>query len=92
MRGTAILSRVKPSLLATAALLAILIAIYGPGIGKGFVKDDVGVGGRQSRDVVERRAGAAVPHRRLLSTVVAATFALDRASMDWRRSGSASRI
>jgi hypothetical protein len=70
---------VRPSLLAALVLLAILIAIYGPGIGKGFVKDDVvWVGNNHVTSWADVRA-------LLLRTdgfyrpLVAATFALDRA-------------
>ena len=66
-------------LIAAAILLAILIAIYGPGIGKGFVKDDVvWVGANHVtswsdvRALLFRTDGFYRP-------VVAATFALDRA-------------
>jgi hypothetical protein len=67
------------SLIAAAILLAILIAIYGPGIGKGFVKDDVvWVGANHVTSWSD-------VHAMLFRTdgfyrpVVAATFALDRA-------------
>jgi hypothetical protein len=70
---------VKPSLLAALVLLALLIAIYGRGIGKGFVKDDVvWVGANQvtswsdARALLFRTDGFYRP-------VVAMTFALDRA-------------
>jgi hypothetical protein len=70
---------VKPSLFAALVLLAIVIAIYGPGIGKGFVKDDVvWVGANQvtswsdARALLFRTDGFYRP-------VVAMTFALDRA-------------
>lgn len=69
----------KPSLLAALVLLAILIAIYGPGIGKGFVKDDVvWVGANQvtswsdARALLFRTDGFYRP-------IVAVTFAFDRA-------------
>jgi hypothetical protein len=68
----------KP-LAATIVLAALLIAIYGPGIGKGFVKDDVvWVGANHVASWGDVRA-------LLLRTdgfyrpVVGATFALDRA-------------
>ena len=71
--------RVSTPLVAAATLLAILIAIYGPGIGKGFVKDDVvWVGANHVtswsdvRALLFRTDGFYRP-------VVAATFALDRA-------------
>jgi len=71
--------RVSMPLVAAATLLAILIAIYGPGIGKGFVKDDVvWVGANHVtswsdvRTLLFRTDGFYRP-------VVAATFALDRA-------------
>ncbi len=71
--------RVSMPLVAAATLLAILIAIYGPGIGKGFVKDDVvWVGANHVtswsdvRALLFRTDGFYRP-------VVAATFALDRA-------------
>ena len=71
--------RVSTPLVAAAILLAILIAIYGPGIGKGFVKDDVvWVGANHVtswsdvRALLFRTDGFYRP-------VVAATFALDRA-------------
>ena len=69
----------KSSTLAALVLLAILIAIYGPGIGKGFVKDDVvwvGVNHVTSwsdvRALLFRTDGFYRP-------VVGATFAIDRA-------------
>lgn len=69
----------KP-LAAAVVLVALLIAIYGPGIGKGFVKDDVvWVGANQVASWSDARA-------LLLRTdgfyrpVVGATFALDRAA------------
>src|SRR4029453_14075546 len=72
--------RVSMPLVAAATLLAILIAIYGPGIGKGFVKDDVvWVGANHvaswsdARALVLRTDGFYRP-------VVGATFALDRAA------------
>jgi len=68
----------KP-LAAAIGLAALLIAIYGPGIGKGFVKDDVvWVGANRVASWSDARA-------LLLRTdgfyrpVVGATFALDRA-------------
>jgi hypothetical protein len=71
--------RVPTPLAAAAILLAILIAIYGPGIGKGFVKDDVvWVGANHVtswndvRALLFRTDGFYRP-------VVAATFAVDRA-------------
>ena len=71
--------RAQARLLAAAALLAILISIYGPGIGKGFVKDDVvWVGANHVtswsdvRALLFRTDGFYRP-------VVAATFAIDRA-------------
>ena len=71
--------RVSTPLVAAATLLAILIAIYGSGIGKGFVKDDVvWVGANHVtswsdvRALLFRTDGFYRP-------VVAATFALDRA-------------
>ena len=71
--------RVSTPLVAAATLLAILIAVYGPGIGKGFVKDDVvWVGANHVtswsdvRALLFRTDGFYRP-------IVAATFALDRA-------------
>src|SRR5215208_2760385 len=71
--------RAPTPLVAAATLLAILIAIYGPGIGKGFVKDDVvWVGANHvaswsdARALLFRTDGFYRP-------VVAMTFALDRA-------------
>ena len=71
--------RAAPPLVAALMLLTILIAIYGPGIGKGFVKDDVvWVGANHVtswadvRALVFRTDGFYRP-------VVATTFALDRA-------------
>lgn len=71
--------RVPTPLVATVLLLAILIAIYGPGIGKGFVKDDVvWVGANHVTSWSDL-------HALLFRTdgfyrpAVAATFALDRA-------------
>jgi hypothetical protein len=79
MSGRAILSTVKPSLLAAAILLAILIAIYGPGIGKGFVKDDVvWVGNNQVTSWADLRA-LLVRTDGFYRPLVAATFAIDRA-------------
>jgi hypothetical protein len=70
---------VKSSQLAALALLAILVAIYGPGIGKGFVKDDVvWVSANQVtswsdvRALLTRTDGFYRP-------IVGMTFALDRA-------------
>lgn len=72
-------NHLRSSLLPSAILVAILIAIYGPGIGKGFVKDDVvWVGANQVtswsdvRALLFRTDGFYRP-------VVGATFALDRA-------------
>ena len=71
--------RAATPLVAALMLLTILIAIYGPGIGKGFVKDDVvWVGANHVtswadvRALVFRTDGFYRP-------VVATTFALDRA-------------
>jgi hypothetical protein len=71
--------RVSTPLVAAAALLAILVAIYGPGIGKGFVKDDVVwvsanhvTSWSDVRALLFRTDGFYRP-------VVAATFAADRA-------------
>lgn len=71
--------RVPTPLVTAAALLVILLAIYGPGIGKGFVKDDVvWVGANQVTSwsdvgaMLFRTDGFYRP-------AVAATFALDRA-------------
>jgi hypothetical protein len=70
---------VKPSLLAALVLLALLSAIYGPGVGKGFVKDDVvWVGANHvaswsdARALLFRSDGFYRP-------IVGMTFALDRA-------------
>jgi hypothetical protein len=70
----------RPPLPAAAGLLAILIAIYGPGIGKGFVKDDVVwvsnnhvTSWQDVRALVLRTDGFYRP-------LVAATFAVDRAA------------
>lgn len=71
--------RVATPLVAAATLLAILIAIYGPGIGKGFVKDDVvWVGANQ---VTSWRDVRALLFRSdgFYRPAVAATFAVDRA-------------
>ena len=77
--GHALLSRVTPSLLAAAVLLAILIAIYGPGIGKGFVKDDVvWVGNNHVTSWADVRA-LLVRTDGFYRPLVAATFAIDRA-------------
>jgi hypothetical protein len=71
---------VMRGLTAALVLIALLIAIYGPGIGKGFVKDDVvWVGANHVASWSDARA-------LLLRTdgfyrpVVGATFALDRAA------------
>jgi hypothetical protein len=71
--------RVSTPLVAATALLAILVAIYGPGIGKGFVKDDVVwvsanhvTSWGDVRALLFRTDGFYRP-------VVAATFAIDRA-------------
>jgi hypothetical protein len=70
---------VKPSLLAALVLVAILIAIYGPGIGKGFVKDDVvWVGANHVTSWSDMRA-LLVRTDGFYRPVVAATFAVDRA-------------
>src|SRR5262245_1032734 len=75
----AILSLVKPSLLAALLLLAILIAIYGPGIGKGFVKDDVvWVGANHVTSWSDVRA-LLVRTDGFYRPIVGMTFALDRA-------------
>ena len=69
----------KPSLLAAAVLVAILIAIYGPGIGKGFVKDDVvWVGNNHVTSWADVRA-LMVRTDGFYRPLVAATFAIDRA-------------
>ena len=84
--------RPPPPVVAAAILLAILIAIYGPGIGKGFVKDDVvwvGANHVTSWNDV---------HAMLFRTdgfyrpVVAVTFALIAPSTAWSRSDTASPI
>jgi hypothetical protein len=68
----------KP-VLAAAALLAILVAIYGPGIGKGFVKDDVvWVSNNHVASWDDVRA-LLVRTDGFYRPVVAATFAIDRA-------------
>lgn len=71
-------SPMRDGLIAAAVLAAVLLAIYGPGIGKGFVKDDVvWVGANQVTSwsdvhaLVFRTDGFYRP-------VVAATFAVDR--------------
>jgi hypothetical protein len=65
--------------LAAAALVALLIAIYGPGIGKGFVKDDVvWVSNNHVTSWSEVRA-LLVRTDGFYRPVVAATFAVDRA-------------
>jgi|RhiMethySRZTD1v2_1073278.scaffolds.fasta_scaffold01654_15 hypothetical protein len=75
----AILSVVKPSMLAALVLLAILIAIYGPGIGKGFVKDDVvWVGANHVTSWSDVRA-LLVRTDGFYRPIVGLTFALDRA-------------
>jgi hypothetical protein len=73
-------SRAATPLVATIVLVAIVLAIYGPGVGKGFVKDDVvWVGANHVTSWSD-------VHAMLLRTdgfyrpAVAATFALDRAS------------
>lgn len=70
---------VKPWLLAVLVLVAVLIAIYGPGIGKGFIKDDVVwvsanhvTSWSDLQSLVFRTDGFYRP-------IVALTFALDRA-------------
>ena len=69
----------KPSLLAAAVLLAMLIAIYGPGIGKGFVKDDVvWVSANHVTSWDDVRA-LLVRTDGFYRPLVAATFAIDRA-------------
>ena len=69
----------KSSLLAALALLAILIAIYGPGIGKGFVKDDVvWVGANHVTSWSDVRA-LLVRTDGFYRPSVGMTFALDRA-------------
>ena len=72
-------SRAAIPLVATLVLVAIVLAIYGPGIGKGFVKDDVvWVGANHVTSWSD-------VHAMLFRTdgfyrpAVAATFALDRA-------------
>ena len=66
-------------MLAAAGLLAILIAIYGPGIGKGFVKDDVvWVGNNHVTSWADVRA-LLVRTDGFYRPLVAATFAVDRA-------------
>lgn len=65
--------------LASAGLLAILIAIYGPGLGKGFVKDDVvWVGANHVTSSADVRA-LLVRTDGFYRPLVAATFAIDRA-------------
>ena len=69
----------RGTLLAAAVLLAILIAIYGPGIGKGFVKDDVvWVGNNHVTSWADVRA-LLVRTDGFYRPLVAATFAVDRA-------------
>jgi hypothetical protein len=70
---------VKPSLIAALVVLALLIAIYGPGIGKGFVKDDVVWVG--ANHVASWNDAHALLFRTdgFYRPVVAATFAFDRA-------------
>lgn len=71
--------RDRGTLLAAAGLLAILIAIYGPGIGKGFVKDDVvWVGTNHVTSWADVRA-LLVRTDGFYRPLVAATFATDRA-------------
>jgi hypothetical protein len=71
--------RVSMPLVAAATLLAILIAIYGPGIGKGFVKDDVvWVGANHVTSWTDVRA-LLFRTDGFYRPVVATTFALDRA-------------
>ena len=66
-------------MLAAAVLVAILIAIYGPGIGKGFVKDDVvWVGNNHVTSWADVRA-MLVRTDGFYRPLVAATFAIDRA-------------
>jgi hypothetical protein len=72
-------SRAATQLVATLVLAAIVLAIYGPGVGKGFVKDDVVWVG------VNHVTSWSDVHAMLFRTdgfyrpAVAATFALDRA-------------
>ena len=71
--------RDRGTLLAAAGLLAIVIAIYGPGIGKGFVKDDVvWVGANHVTSWADVRA-LLVRTDGFYRPLVAATFAIDRA-------------
>jgi hypothetical protein len=68
----------KP-LVAAAVLVAILVAIYGPGVGKGFVKDDVvWVGANDVTSWSDVRA-LMVRTDGFYRPIVAATFAVDRA-------------
>jgi hypothetical protein len=72
-------SHIRHSLLSCAALLAILIAIYGPGIGKGFVKDDVVWVGNNHVASWDDVWALLVRTDGFYRPVVAATFAIDRA-------------
>jgi hypothetical protein len=68
----------KP-LAAALVLIAMLVAIYGPGIGRGFVKDDVvWVGANQVASWADARA-LLFRTDGFYRPIVAATFALDRA-------------
>ena len=71
--------RVATPFVAALILLTILIAIYGPGIGKGFVKDDVvWVGANHVTSWADVRA-LLFRTDGFYRPVVAVTFALDRA-------------
>jgi hypothetical protein len=71
--------RAAPALVAALLLLAFVLAIYGPGIGKGFVKDDVVWVG--ANHVTSWNDVHALLFRTdgFYRPVVAVTFALDRA-------------
>jgi hypothetical protein len=72
-------ARAATPLVAALILLTILIAIYGPGIGKGFVKDDVvWVGANHVTSWADVRA-LLFRTDGFYRPVVATTFALDRA-------------
>jgi hypothetical protein len=74
-----ILGRTATPIAAALVLLTILIAIYGPGIGKGFVKDDVvWVGANHVTSWADVRA-LLFRTDGFYRPVVAATFAIDRA-------------
>ena len=72
--------RAAPPLVAALILLTILAAIYGPGIGKGFVKDDVVWVGANHVTSWNDVHALLVRTDGFYRPVVATTFALDRAA------------